>query len=86
MRSKRIGGDSSDSRAQSIGKHIFCTIEMRRFGLVGKSLQHSQSLSHFTEKFQREGIADASYALFELLDIDQWSEWISAEEKNRFSA
>ncbi len=54
---------------------------MRRFGLVGKSLQHSQSQSHFTDKFRREGIADASYALFELLDIDQWSEWISAEEK-----
>ena len=39
---------------------------MRKFGLIGKKLGHSFSKKYFTEKFAREGIADASYELYEL--------------------
>jgi shikimate dehydrogenase len=42
---------------------------MRLFGLIGYPLSHSFSKKYFTEKFAREGIADASYELFELPDI-----------------
>ncbi|PRY10701.1 shikimate dehydrogenase [Pontibacter ummariensis] len=39
---------------------------MRKFGLIGKKLGHSFSKRYFTEKFQREGIQDAVYELYEL--------------------
>lgn len=42
---------------------------MRRFGLVGRSLQHSASAEYFAEKFRCEGITDAVYTLYELPDI-----------------
>ncbi|AKD03101.1 shikimate dehydrogenase [Pontibacter korlensis] len=39
---------------------------MRKFGLIGKKLGHSFSKKYFTEKFEREGITDAAYELYEL--------------------
>jgi shikimate dehydrogenase len=42
---------------------------MRRFGLIGKKLGHSFSKRYFSEKFEREGIADAAYELYELPEI-----------------
>ena len=39
---------------------------MRKFGLIGKKLSHSFSKKYFTEKFEREGIQDAQYELYEL--------------------
>jgi shikimate dehydrogenase len=39
------------------------------FGLIGKKLGHSFSKKYFTEKFEREGIAER-YELFELPSID----------------
>ncbi|WP_161889940.1 shikimate dehydrogenase family protein [Pontibacter russatus] len=39
---------------------------MRKFGLIGKKLGHSFSKKYFTEKFEREGIPDALYELYEL--------------------
>lgn len=39
---------------------------MRKFGLIGKKLGHSFSKKYFTEKFEREGIPDAQYELYEL--------------------
>lgn len=44
---------------------------MRRFGLIGKKLGHSFSKKYFTEKFEREGIADARYELYELQSIEE---------------
>jgi shikimate dehydrogenase len=44
---------------------------MRRFGLIGKKLGHSFSKRYFTEKFVREGIADAVYELYELPEISE---------------
>ena len=42
---------------------------MRRFGLIGRPLGHSASAAYFAAKFEREGIADCAYALYELPDI-----------------
>ncbi|WP_266203955.1 shikimate dehydrogenase family protein [Pontibacter kalidii] len=39
---------------------------MRKFGLIGKKLGHSFSKKYFTEKYEREGITDAVYGLYEL--------------------
>jgi shikimate dehydrogenase len=40
--------------------------DKRVFGLLGKSLQHSFSPGYFSDKFEREGIEDCEYRLFEL--------------------
>ena len=44
---------------------------MRKFGLIGKKLGHSFSKRYFTEKFDREGIANAVYELYELPEITE---------------
>jgi shikimate dehydrogenase len=44
---------------------------MRLFGLIGHPLTHSYSQKYFTEKFNREGIADCRYELFPLENIDE---------------
>ena len=41
---------------------------MRRYGIIGKPLEHSYSARYFTEKFLREGI-DAEYRLYEVDDL-----------------
>ncbi|GAB3826927.1 shikimate dehydrogenase family protein [Pontibacter rugosus] len=43
---------------------------MRKFGLIGKKLGHSFSKKYFTEKFEREGITDAAYELYEIPQIE----------------
>lgn len=43
---------------------------MRRFGLIGRPLGHSASATYFADKFEREGIADCTYALHELAEIE----------------
>jgi shikimate dehydrogenase len=42
---------------------------MNLFGLIGFPLTHSFSKKYFTEKFEREGIKNSGYELFELKDI-----------------
>ncbi|WP_158860755.1 shikimate dehydrogenase family protein [Lunatibacter salilacus] len=42
---------------------------MRRFGLIGFPLTHSFSKKYFTEKFERENLANCRYDLFEISDI-----------------
>lgn len=42
---------------------------MTRYGLIGHPLTHSFSQNYFTQKFDREGITDARYDLFDLPDI-----------------
>lgn len=42
---------------------------MRLYGLIGYPLGHSFSQKYFSEKFTREGIADACYELFPLKNI-----------------
>lgn len=43
---------------------------MIRYGLIGKPLSHSFSQRYFTEKFEREGLIDHRYDLFELPSAD----------------
>jgi shikimate dehydrogenase len=42
---------------------------MRKFGLIGYPLTHSFSQRFFTEKFEREGIADCVYSNFSIPSI-----------------
>lgn len=44
---------------------------MRQFGLIGYPLGHSFSKKYFTEKFEREQIADCSYELFPIPHIGE---------------
>ncbi len=46
---------------------------MRQFGLIGKTLSHSFSKNYFEQKFEKEGISDASYSLFELTEIAEFT-------------
>lgn len=48
------------------------------YGLIGKKLSHSFSKTFFTEKFEKEKLADHEYQLFELEDIAQLPDLISA--------
>lgn len=50
---------------------------MLRFGLIGYPLEHSFSKRYFTDKFEREGIADARYELYPLPDIHGFPELIA---------
>jgi shikimate dehydrogenase len=50
---------------------------MKRYGLLGYPLTHSFSQKYFTEKFQREGLADCSYSNFSLPDIGGLAEVLS---------
>jgi shikimate dehydrogenase len=45
---------------------------MALFGLIGYPLTHSFSKKYFTEKFEREGIHNCRYELFELNDIQNF--------------
>ena len=46
---------------------------MKRYGLIGYPLSHSFSQKYFTEKFQREQIADCVYENFPLADISEFA-------------
>lgn len=39
---------------------------MHRYGLIGKPLGHSASAAYFAAKFEREGLVDCAYGLYEL--------------------
>lgn len=43
---------------------------MKRFGLIGKKLGHSFSAKYFAEKFEREGLQECNYSLYELPEIE----------------
>lgn len=43
---------------------------MKRFGLIGKRLGHSFSAKYFAEKFDREGLQECDYSLYELPEIE----------------
>lgn len=50
---------------------------MNIFGLIGYPLSHSFSKKYFTEKFEREGIDNSFYELFELKEIKEFETLIS---------
>ncbi|AFL83559.1 shikimate 5-dehydrogenase [Belliella baltica DSM 15883] len=43
---------------------------MRKFGLIGFKLSHSFSKKYFSEKFEREGMSDCQFDLYELDEIE----------------
>jgi shikimate dehydrogenase len=45
---------------------------MKRFGLLGKTLSHSFSKKYFTEKFEKLGLSDHRYELFEIPQISDF--------------
>src|SRR5690554_7039462 len=49
----------------------------RKFGLLGKTLGHSFSRSHFMEKFEKEEI-DALFENIELPDANAVEEWMKS--------
>ncbi|GGF33374.1 shikimate dehydrogenase family protein [Echinicola rosea] len=49
---------------------------MRKFGLIGYPLKHSFSGKYFAEKFEREGIHDCQYDLYEIDTIGKFPELI----------
>lgn len=50
---------------------------MRLFGLIGFPLSHSFSKKYFTEKFEKEGIANCRYELFPLRQASEFSDLLS---------
>ncbi|MFD0795786.1 shikimate dehydrogenase family protein [Mucilaginibacter litoreus] len=54
---------------------------MRNFGLIGFPLTHSFSKKFFTEKFADENIADCTYELYPLEDIDGLRPLLNANPK-----
>ncbi|GAB3948648.1 shikimate dehydrogenase [Spirosoma harenae] len=46
---------------------------MNRYGLIGFPLTHSFSQRYFSEKFEREGIKNSQYDLFEMADLSALS-------------
>lgn len=53
---------------------------MRKFGLIGYPLGHSFSRKYFSEKFEREGIADSVYQNFPIEDISMLPDLIKKEK------
>lgn len=52
---------------------------MRKYGLVGYPLGHSFSKTYFSDKFQREQIADCTYENFPIRDIGSLPELLASE-------
>ena len=50
---------------------------MRKFGLIGYPLGHSFSKKYFTAKFEKEGIADCSFDLYEIPQIMDFEKVLS---------
>lgn len=50
---------------------------MKLFGLIGKTLEHSFSKRYFTQKFEKMGLQDHRYELFELSAIEEFENLIN---------
>ena len=49
-----------------------------QFGLIGYPLTHSFSQKYFTDKFERLGLNDHSYSLFEMQDLSGFNNFVMA--------
>lgn len=56
---------------------------MNLYGLIGYPLSHSFSKKYFSEKFHREGIADAGYELFPIEHIESLPDLLTANPQLR---
>ncbi len=52
---------------------------MRRFGLIGEHLPHSFSGKYFNEKFEREGILNCDFSLYELPTIEHLEQLLASQ-------
>jgi shikimate dehydrogenase len=52
---------------------------MRTFGLLGRSLAHSFSQTYFSQKFDRLGLTDCHYELFELAEASELSHLLASQ-------
>lgn len=50
---------------------------MRKFGLIGYPLGHSFSKKYFTAKFEREGIEGCQFDLYEIPQVEDFSELVT---------
>lgn len=50
---------------------------MRKFGLIGFPLTHSFSKKHFSEKFEKEGIPNCEFELYEIPQITDFEKVLS---------
>lgn len=50
------------------------------YGLIGKTLKHSFSQKYFRIKFEKEGITNCDYELYELENIDRFPDLIKKHE------
>jgi shikimate dehydrogenase len=50
---------------------------MRKFGLIGYPLTHSFSKKYFSSKFEKEGISNCQYELYEIPDISDFPKILS---------
>lgn len=51
---------------------------MKKFGLIGYPLSHSFSKKYFTAKFEREGLQDCQYNLYEIPDVAELKQVLSS--------
>lgn len=58
---------------------------MDKYGLIGRTLGHSFSKRYFDEKFEREGLSDASYELFELDSLENLRAWVADRDLRGFN-
>jgi shikimate dehydrogenase len=54
---------------------------MKKYGLIGYPLTHSFSKKYFSDKFEREGISDCQYDLYEIPDISYLAEIVEKEKE-----
>ena len=52
---------------------------MKKYGLIGYPLGHSFSKGYFTEKFEREGMADCEYNNYPIDHIERFPEVLEKE-------
>ena len=52
---------------------------MKLYGLIGYPLGHSFSKQYFTQKFEKENLADCFFELFPLIKIDQLNNLIQSQ-------
>ncbi|PTQ99825.1 shikimate dehydrogenase [Mucilaginibacter yixingensis] len=52
---------------------------MKHYGLIGFPLSHSFSKKYFTEKFEKEGVTDHQYDLFELQNLSDFPDLLRAQ-------
>jgi len=58
---------------------------LKQYGLIGYPLSHSFSGKYFSEKFEREGITNCSYDLFEIDSIEQVNDVFAKENLQGFN-